>query len=293
MNILVLGGTRYMGKHLVEDLLQHNHQVTIATRGKTQDNYGHKVHRIIVERTNETDLISKLAGRSFDIIFDNIAYCSNEVKWLLDVVQCKKYIMISTTSVYNKHYDTKESDYDATSQDLIWCDRFYSTYDSVKRQAENALFQHYEHISFIAVRYPFVIGKDDYTNRLYFYVEHIIKQLPMCIDNMDNQMSFISSKEAGHFLSFLMNVNYHGAINGSNDGTISIRDICDYVLSRTGISPILTDIGHAAPYNGENEYSINMDKAKSLGFTFTPLRQWIYDLIDYYIDKSKHFNYKH
>ncbi|MBX4261572.1 hypothetical protein KTC96_02520 [Clostridium estertheticum] len=55
---------------------------------------------------------------------------------------------------------------------------------------------------------PFVIGIDDYTNRVLFYVEHIVKEIPMFIDNIDNQMGFISSADAGKFLSFLAGNNY-------------------------------------------------------------------------------------
>ena len=38
--VLVLGGTRFFGKHLVEALLQAGHDVTIATRGITEDSFG-------------------------------------------------------------------------------------------------------------------------------------------------------------------------------------------------------------------------------------------------------------
>ena len=46
---------------------------------------------------------------------------------------------------------------------------------------------------------------------------------------------------------------------------------------------VFLDTGDEAPYNGEPEYSINTDKAETLGFQFTNLKDWIYDLIDYYI----------
>ena len=52
MNILVVGGTRLIGKHLVLNLLRNEHVVTIATRGKTKDNYGAKVNRICFDRTD-------------------------------------------------------------------------------------------------------------------------------------------------------------------------------------------------------------------------------------------------
>lgn len=51
------------------------------------------------------------------------------------------------------------------------------------------------------VRFPYVIGRDDYTDRLYFYVEHVVRQKPMYIDNMDAQMSFISVDDAGRLLA--------------------------------------------------------------------------------------------
>ena len=39
MNILVIGGTRYFGIHMVNKLLEQGHDITIATRGKTPDSY--------------------------------------------------------------------------------------------------------------------------------------------------------------------------------------------------------------------------------------------------------------
>jgi len=49
-------------------------------------------------------------------------------------------------------------------------------YNEVKRQAEAALEQCYAHIPSVAVRFPFVVGEDDYTRRLHFYAEHVINQ---------------------------------------------------------------------------------------------------------------------
>ena len=43
MNILVIGGTRFFGIHMVNELLTAGHDVTIATRGKASDSFGDKV----------------------------------------------------------------------------------------------------------------------------------------------------------------------------------------------------------------------------------------------------------
>lgn len=67
------------------------------------------------------------------------------------------------------------------------------------------------------------------------------------------------------------------------EGTISIREIFDYVEQKTGAKAILDKDGDPAPYNGEPEYSINTEKAQALGFPFSGLRDWIEPLLDVYI----------
>ena len=202
----------------------------------------------------------------------------------MDVIDCDKYIYMSSTSVYNpKHINTVEADFDGIENELIWCDRKSFPYEQIKRQAEYALWQQYPEKKWIAVRYPFAIGKDDYTKRLLFYVEHTMKSIPMNIDNVDYQMSYIRSDEAGKFLAFLVDKDVKGAINGASDGTISIKEIIEYVEEKTGARAIIDNSGEDAPYNGEPEYSICTDKAKELGYQFTELKDWIYELLDYYI----------
>lgn len=96
-------------------------------------------------------------------------------------------------------------------------------------------------------------------------------------------MGFIHSDEAGKFIAFLVDKEVRGAINGSAQGTISVKEIIDYVEKKTGTKAVLDKEGEEAPYNGEPEYSINTDKAYALGFRFSVLQEWIYDLLDYYI----------
>lgn len=285
MKILVIGGTRFFGIPMVNALIKQGHSVTIATRGNTEDGFGDQISRIILDRTNPQSMSEALSGKHFDVVIDKIAYASNDIKYALDVLDCDKYILMSTTAVYKpKHTDTLENEYNPNTEKLVWCSRFDYPYDETKRQAENALYQVYPEQNSIAVRYPFVIGKDDYTKRLLFYVEHTMKGQAMNIDNMDCQMGFIDSQEAGEFIAHLVNSDITGAINGCSSGTISVREIIEYVEKRCGVKAVLSDDGDEAPYNGEVEYSINTDMAKSTGFTFYNLKDYIYELIDYYIE---------
>ena len=284
MKILVIGGTRFFGIHMVNELLAKGHDVTIATRGKASDDYGDRVKRIILERTNEESMKTALSGKHYDVVIDKIAYCSNDIKYVMEAVNCDKYIYMSSTSVYEpKRINTMESDFNGVSKELLWCNRKDFPYEEIKRQAECALWQAYSDRNWIAVRYPFAIGKDDYTKRLFFYVEHTMESIPMNIDNLDYQMGYIRSDEAGKFLAFLVDKDARGAINGSSEGTISLREIIAYVERKTGTKAVIDKEGETAPYNGEPEYSINTEKANALGFRFSVLQDWIYELLDHYI----------
>jgi nucleoside-diphosphate-sugar epimerase len=287
MNVLVLGGTRFVGMHMVNNLLEKGHNVTIATRGKAKDTFGEKITRVIIERTNP-DSISEVLGNTYiDVVCDNLAYSSNDVKYLLDSIKCGRYIMTSSASVYiRQHMDTKESEFDSLLYPLKWCSRQDYHYDEIKRQAECALFQAYSQFPAVAVRYPYVIGEDDYTQRLYFYVEQIIKGNPMNIDNINEQIGFIRSIEAGDFLAWVAEQKFIGSINGNNIGSISLQEILHYVEEKIGKKAKLSEDGLSGPYNGQKSFSLDVERANSLGYSFTPLNEWIYELIDRYIQKA-------
>ncbi|MFT4145712.1 MAG: NAD-dependent epimerase/dehydratase family protein [Mobilitalea sp.] len=285
MNILVIGGTRFIGVHLVKYLLAGGHKVTIATRGQSADDFGDHVDRIIMERTDKKSIYKALSGISYDVVYDSLAYCSNEIKYLLDVLECNRYIQISTLSVYRQLKDhLSEEEFDAKTYPLKWCSREDDTYDEIKRQAECALYQTYTDVAAVSVRFPYVIGEDDYTKRLYFYVEHIIKSRPMNIDNLTHTMAFVKSNEAGKFLAELLDKDFCGSINAASYGNVSLSKIIHYVENKTGIKAVLSNNGDDAPYNGTPTYSLDLQKAEKIGFKFSHLNTWLYELLDVYID---------
>lgn len=281
MKVLVLGGTRFFGVHTVRELLASGHEVTVATRGRTPDGFGDAVRRITLDHTDPESMRQALRGRHFDAAIDKIAYCSNDIRYALEALDCDRYIYMSTTAVYApKRMGTREEDFDGRDGKLIWCDRQDSPYDEIKRQAERALCQVYADRPWVAVRYPFVVGMDDYTRRLRFYVEHTMKGVPMHIDNVDAPMGYIRSDEAGKFMAFLADKAFTGAVNGCSAGSVPLRDMLDHIERKTGGRAILDAAGDEAPYNGEPPYSILTERAEALGFRFSDIRDWIFSLLD-------------
>lgn len=281
MKVLVLGGTRFFGKHMVERLLAKGFAVTIATRGIAKDFFGDKVERLHVDRLNQESLAGALKGREFDIVYDMLAYASEDVRHLLDVITPKRYIMVSTVSVYeHMRMNLREEDFRGTDYPLQWYGRAQAPYAETKRQAEAALYQVYSHVNSAAVRFPFVIGEDDYTKRLHFYIEHVVKELPMEIDNMQEPMSFIFAEDAAAFLVFLGTSDFCGAVNGADAGTVSLLEIIRHVEKQTGRKAVLRQGADAAPYNQTMRYSMNTELAERLGYRFPALEDKLWKLVD-------------
>lgn len=100
MRILVLGGTRFIGRAIVETALAHDHEVTLFNRGTHRDVVP-SVPRIVGDRNS--DDVRKLADGEWDSIVDVSAYKPAEVRSALDVLRGRftQYVYISTVSVYD------------------------------------------------------------------------------------------------------------------------------------------------------------------------------------------------
>ena len=105
----------------------------------------------------------------------------------------------------------------------------------------------------------------------------------MYVDNIDAQIPFIHEREAGLFIAHLVNGKYTGAINGSSYGTISPREIINYIEKTSNHKAILDENGDTAPYNGiYGVQSFSTEKARTTGFNFSNVHDWIYNLLDFF-----------
>ena len=99
LNILVLGGTSFIGPHMVRYALERGHRVTLFNRGRTNPGLFPEAQRLIGDRTGD---VSALAGKKFDFVIDNSAIQPDWVERTGKVLQGNvgHYLFISTRSVY-------------------------------------------------------------------------------------------------------------------------------------------------------------------------------------------------
>ena len=99
---LVLGGSVFVGRHLVEELLRQGHEVTVLNRGLTPVEHPAAVRRLICDRKDHDAVRRALAGAQFDAVFDVSAYVPEDVAIMIDVLRDRvdHYVFTSTVSVY-------------------------------------------------------------------------------------------------------------------------------------------------------------------------------------------------
>lgn len=283
--ILVLGGTRFFGRKLVELLIADRHDVTIVTRGKLANPFGDKVKHLIVDR-RDTEAFSKaVEGEYYDIVYDNICYSPNEAKAFCDIFNGKmgKLVFTSTLATYAADGKAKcEADFNPYTYNIQMGDTEDFTYGEGKRQAEAVLFK-YATCPVVAVRFPIVMGLDDYTKRLHFHVEHVANEEAIGFVNMDAEMSFILAEEAGQFLKWVGLTDIEGPFNATAQGTISLKDLIAFVEKAIGKKAKITLVGSdevRSPYAIPASWYMTTEKAQKEGFAFSKLNDWLPGLIN-------------
>ena len=281
---LVLGGTRFFGKHLVHALLDQGVEVTVATRGQTQDDFAQRVKRLTIDRTDRESLMQAVEGRTFDFVFDQICYGPADAQDAVDAFAGKvgRYIFTSTLSVYDLTGEVlAEEGFYPYQYPIRYGERSEFDYQEGKRLAE-AVFLQKADFPAVAVRIPIVMGTDDYTRRLHFYVERIRDGVPFYLPNLDAQMNFITSQEAGNFLAWVAQSDLTGPVNACATGTISIRELLALIEAKVGKQAVLaqeeTD-ATASPYGIPLSWHMDTTRAERAGFAFTRLHDWLPQLV--------------
>ncbi|HVT14292.1 MAG TPA: NAD-dependent epimerase/dehydratase family protein [Fimbriimonadaceae bacterium] len=98
MRLLVIGGTKFVGRHLVECALAHGHEITLFHRGHTGKGL-FDVEELFGDRDGETDV---LMGREWDAVIDTCGYVPRVVEQSADALSdaVGLYCFVSTISVY-------------------------------------------------------------------------------------------------------------------------------------------------------------------------------------------------
>ena len=175
MRILMIGGTRFVGRHIVEAALAAGHEVTVFHRGRTGPDLFPDVARRTGDRNGD---LAELAEGSWDATIDTCAYVPRHVHSLADALgkRAGRYLLISSVSAYAAPdaagfgEDSPLIELDDPAVEEVTGE----TYGGLKVLCERAAFERFGPGS-VVVRPTYVVGPDDYTWRFPWWVQRLAR----------------------------------------------------------------------------------------------------------------------
>lgn len=219
MKILIIGGTRFLGRHLVNSARARGHEVTLFNRGKTNPDLFRKVKTIRGDR--EKDL-NQLEG-AWDAVIDTCGYVPRVVKLSANMLKLKteKYVFISSISVYANFakIGINESDEVAKLEDESIEEITGETYGALKALCEKVVQDVYG-INSLIIRPGLIVGPHDPTDRFTYWVKRVAQGGEILApDKPEALTQLIDVRDLADFIMTLIENDVSGVFNATGPNT--------------------------------------------------------------------------
>ena len=305
MEVLIIGGTRYMGRIVVQRLLERGDRVTVFSRGSTQPDWWEQVEHLQGDRNDRSDFAVKLKGKPFDAVIDTQAFRKEDVESAVQTFDGNvgRYLVVSTGSVYlegavdfSKHCTFQESVVDWSSIDYTYPEG-EDPYGVGKRHCEKWL-QENSKVPYTIIRIPAVMGWDDPTGRMWWWSQRALDGRGVVIPLEDRGLfRTLYSADAAEAFSRALDVpgtanqTYHIAMQE----IMTIERWANLIWRAAGHECKITYVprevihkhanlpAYAPPMSRSVSYIYNLSKAeREFGFSTTPVEEWIQTTLDWY-----------
>ncbi len=216
MRYLILGGTKFVGRHIVEAAVARGHEVTLFHRGQTNPDAFPYLEHVFGDRDGGLDA---LADRDFDRVVDVSGYIPRVVgdsaRFFAD--RTHHYTFISSESVYADltEIGVDENGALAKLEDETTEEITDQTYGGLKVLCEKAVEDVYGRRSLI-VRPGYVVGPEDHTDRFTYWVERIAEGGEvMAPGRPDRLTQVIDGRDLGDWVIWMADRRRFGPYNAS------------------------------------------------------------------------------
>ncbi len=247
MNLLILGGTKFVGRHITSAALMRGHHVTLFNRGQTNADLFPEAEKIRADRVSGLDA---LHGRTWDAVLDVNGYLPRVVnasaQLLADSVA--RYVFISTISVYADFTRVGQDENAplAQLQDPNTETINGETYGGLKVLCEQAVQDAFPERALI-LRPGYVIGPNDHTDRFTSWLRRITRGGEMLAPgNPDAPLQFIDGRDLASFTIDLVERHATGIYNTNGlDVRVSRGECFEKALMVAGTDTTLTWVSEA------------------------------------------------
>ena len=307
MHVLMIGGTRFMGRIAVRKLLEAGDTVTVFSRGNTKPDWWNHVEHIQGDRDEIENFKAKLKGRTFDAVIDTQAFVREHVESAVTALDGNlgRYLFVSTGSVYYdmgfdffKHCPFKETDVDWSTIDYSFPEGV-NPYGVGKRHCEKWL-QESSPVPYTIVRIPSMLGEDDNEERSWWWSQRALDGGPIVIP-AENSAVFRCLYAADAAEAWVRAIKSPNAANQTyhiaSQEIITIEYWAKLVIDAAGTESVLTLIplefihrqegleNYAERLSRDFPCIHDLTKAEhDFGFTTTPVEQWVQSTVHWYRD---------
>jgi 2'-hydroxyisoflavone reductase len=283
MDVLMLGGTSFVGRAIVEDLLVSGHTPTIFSRGRTGVALFPDVERLVGDR--DTGDYAALSGRQWDAVVDSTAYVPRHVAQAVAALggHQGRYLFISTGLVYD-HAAASAGLTEASPRLPPFRDSEEiddDTYGPLKVACEDDLLEHFADRLTI-IRPGWVVGPNDREDRLTYWVRRGARQGPVAVpDRPDRPVQLIDVRDLARLAVRLLEQQLPGAYNAVGPSpAVTFGELlraCGIVKPVT-VTGVDIDVPLLLPDEAwEVLLQISAEAAYTAGMSRTPLAETIAD----------------
>lgn len=313
MKVLILGGTRFLGKAMVEEGLKRGHKITLFNRGTNKGAFP-EVEQLIGDRNGD---LSLLKNRQWDVVMDTCGFVPGQIEKIAAVLgdSIQHYTYISSISVYKDWIPPQlTEDYhlqSLTPEQLRDVEEGkaspYEHYGALKVLCEAEAEKHWPG-RVLQVRAGQLVGAFDYTDRLPYWIQRVAQGGKVLVPGRpDRPVQLIDVKDIAKWVFDLAESRKAGTFNVTGpDVQVTMEELltvckevsnseCEWVWAAEGfllerkVQP-WTEMplwipehfpleGETLPWRGS--FSINIEKAVNAGLTFRPLEETIKEINDW------------
>jgi 2'-hydroxyisoflavone reductase len=198
MKLLVLGGTKFLGRRVVEAALERRHEVTIFHRGETNPGLYPEVEELFGDRDGA---LEQLAGRRFDAVVDTSGFKPRVVRASAELLaESGHYAFVSTGNVYADfgHGPLREDDPLATMGKLDEDDS--QAYGPLKAECERVVLDAFGERALVA-RSGLLVGAHDPTGRFTYWPHRIARGGEVLVPGPPERLvQFIDARDTAGWL---------------------------------------------------------------------------------------------
>lgn len=301
MNILVIGGTRFLGRAIVEAALAAGHDVTLFNRGKTNPGLFPNVQEVHGDRANADDY-APLTGRTWDAVIDTCGYTPNAVDLATKTLDTGHYTFISTISVYDEsvnvmHHADEELALKELPADASHDEVTNETYGALKVLCEQAAEANLPG-KVLQVRSGLIVGPHDPTDRFTYWPVRLSRGGTMLAPLAESPLQVIDARDQAAWIIRMAETQKPGVYNVTGptitfgevlaasraavgEGAAAVVHADDDFLLEQEVRP-WTDLPLWLPKSQDGLAYVSIEKALADGLAVRPLQDIVADTLQWY-----------